>query len=70
METMIVTGGAGFIGSNFVRTELGWQPRHDFRTELRRTVAWYFERRDWCETVLSPRHDRERLVLGSQEIRP
>jgi dTDP-glucose 4,6-dehydratase len=31
--------------------ELGWEPRHDFRGGIERTVRWYLERRDWCDRV-------------------
>ncbi|WP_330343781.1 dTDP-glucose 4,6-dehydratase [Streptomyces longwoodensis] len=33
------------------RTELGYRPRHDFRTGLAATVAWYREHRDWWEPL-------------------
>ena len=29
------------IDASLVRTELGWQPRHDFASGLRATAAWY-----------------------------
>ncbi len=31
--------------------ELGWQPRHDFSQGLERTVRWYLEQQDWCDSV-------------------
>jgi dTDP-glucose 4,6-dehydratase len=33
------------------RTELGYRPRHDFRSGLAATVAWYREHRDWWEPL-------------------
>src|ERR1035437_5385649 len=44
-----------------IRLELGWQPRHDFETGLRRTVRWYLDNREWCEAVASGSYRRERL---------
>ncbi|MGV9455497.1 dTDP-glucose 4,6-dehydratase [Streptomyces sp. NPDC003635] len=33
------------------RTELGYRPRHDFRTGLAATVEWYRENRSWWEPL-------------------
>ncbi|MBC9724822.1 dTDP-glucose 4,6-dehydratase [Streptomyces sp. TRM68367] len=33
------------------RTELGYQPRHDFTTGLAETVAWYRDNRAWWEPL-------------------
>jgi dTDP-glucose 4,6-dehydratase len=46
------------------RRELGWAPRHDFEEGLRRTVRWYLEHREWCETVQAGRYERQRLGLA------
>ena len=48
-----------------IRRDLGWAPRHDFDEGLRRTVSWYLEHRQWCETVQAGRYGRERLGLTS-----
>ena len=50
------------IDDTTARTELGWEPRHDFTSGLRATVRWYLGHRDWCELQKS-RYDRERLGL-------
>ena len=34
-----------------ISTELGWQPRHDFRSGLEATVRWYLDQVDWCAVV-------------------
>ena len=34
-----------------ISTELGWQPRHDFKQGLKETVRWYLEHGDWCTNV-------------------
>ncbi len=36
-----------------IKTELGWQPQHDFDTWLRATIDWYKNNRLWWETVKS-----------------
>jgi dTDP-glucose 4,6-dehydratase len=48
-----------------IRSELGWQPRHEFERGLQATVAWYLEHRGWCEQVQAGRYGRERLGLTS-----
>ncbi len=51
------------IDASKIRRELGWRPRHEFESGLRRTVHWYLEHRDWCTAVLSGTYRRERLGL-------
>ncbi len=34
-----------------IRRELGWEPRHDFRSGIEQTLRWYLEHRDWCDRV-------------------
>jgi dTDP-glucose 4,6-dehydratase len=53
------------IDATKIRTELGWQPRHDLSSGLRATVEWYVSHRDWCQQVQAGRYGRERLGLGS-----
>ena len=36
-----------------IRHELGWEPRHDFRSGIEQTLRWYLEHRDWCARVRS-----------------
>jgi dTDP-glucose 4,6-dehydratase len=36
-----------------IERELGWSPREDFASGLRKTVSWYLEHRDWVEHVTS-----------------
>jgi dTDP-glucose 4,6-dehydratase len=45
-----------------IRQELGWAPRHDFRSGIEQTLRWYLEHRDWCDRVRSGdyRHYYER----------
>jgi dTDP-glucose 4,6-dehydratase len=36
-----------------IRTELGWQPRHDLKTGLAATVDWYLGHPDWVAAIRS-----------------
>jgi dTDP-glucose 4,6-dehydratase len=47
-----------------VTRELGWAPRENFDTGLRKTVAWYLENRWWWEPIWSRRYQGERLGLS------
>lgn len=73
MKTRLVTAGAGFIGSNFVRLTLA-------RTAARVVVdkltsagnldslgeVWSLNHRDWYDTVLTNKYNRERLGLSTK----
>ena len=45
-----------------IRHELGWEPRHDFRSGIEQTLRWYLDHREWCSRVRSGdyRHYYER----------
>lgn len=51
------------IDSSKIRTELRWQPRHNFCDGLRETVQWYLDNPIWVERVTSGVYRRERLGL-------
>jgi dTDP-glucose 4,6-dehydratase len=34
-----------------LHNQLGWQPQEDIESGLRRTVQWYLDNQDWCQTV-------------------
>lgn len=53
------------IDSSKIRRELGWTPKEDFDSGLRRTVQWYLENQVWCERVQSGAYRGERLGLGA-----
>jgi dTDP-glucose 4,6-dehydratase len=46
-----------------IQRDLGWQPKEDFRSGLRRTVAWYLDNLAWVERITSGKYRRERLGL-------
>ena len=45
--------------------DLGWRPRQDFESGLRKTVAWYLENPDWWEPIRAQRYAGERLGLAT-----
>jgi dTDP-glucose 4,6-dehydratase len=52
------------IDAGKILRELGWKPKHDFQSGLRRTVQWYLDNPRWVERVQSGKYRRERLGLG------
>ena len=53
------------IDCSLIERELGWSPRLDFATGIRRTVAWYLENPDWCRSVQQGQYAGERLGLAA-----
>ncbi|MEX1153056.1 dTDP-glucose 4,6-dehydratase [Parvibaculum sp.] len=51
------------IDASKIARELGWQPRENFDSGLRKTVEWYLDNRDWWERVRSGSYRGERLGL-------
>lgn len=41
------------IDAGKTRREIGWAPRHPFRTALRQTVRWYLDHLDWCHAAVA-----------------
>jgi dTDP-glucose 4,6-dehydratase len=54
------------IDASKARDELGWEPQIDFAQGLARTVRWFVDNREWCETVQTDNYRRERLGLASE----
>lgn len=44
-----------------IERELGWRPKEDFASGLRKTVRWYLENRPWWQAVLDGSYRCERL---------
>jgi len=53
------------IDASKINTDLGWQPREDFTSGIRKTVAWYLENRQWWQRVVDGSYRLERLGSGS-----
>jgi len=49
------------IDASKIRRELGWRPRHDFATGLRKTVQWYLDNSAWWGDIRSGAYRGERL---------
>jgi dTDP-glucose 4,6-dehydratase len=47
-----------------IHRELGWKPREDFTSGLRRTVKWYLENPQWWQRVLDGSYRLERIGAG------
>jgi len=52
------------IDASRIKSELGWQPRHDFEQGLRKTVEWYLTNHRWWEVIRSDTYRGERLGLA------
>jgi dTDP-glucose 4,6-dehydratase len=53
------------VDTRKIRRELGWRPQTTLEQGLRKTVRWYVENREWCETVQGGSYGRERLGLAA-----
>lgn len=40
------------IDAERIKNELGWEPRENNESGMRKTVEWYLSNLDWCESVL------------------
>ncbi|MBM86221.1 MAG: dTDP-glucose 4,6-dehydratase [Rhodospirillaceae bacterium] len=49
------------IDASKIHNELGWFPRENFESGLRKTVQWYLENRDWWQPILKGAYSGERL---------
>lgn len=46
------------IRSDRIRSELGWEPAHDFECALELTVRWYLENRQWTRSMMNRGYER------------
>jgi dTDP-glucose 4,6-dehydratase len=58
------------IDDTKLRTDLGWRPREDLESGLRRTVRWYLDNRAWWEPIRSGVYRGERLGQGGGDATP
>lgn len=49
------------IDASKLRRELGWRPREDFSSGLRRTVEWYLANTEWMHRIATGAYRGERL---------
>ena len=55
------------IDATKIKNELNWQPQTAFETGMRKTVNWYLDHLDWCQTVLGGKLETERLGLKGEK---
>ena len=46
-----------------IKDELGWEPKENFETGMRRTVQWYLDNKEWWQRIQSGAYQGERLGL-------
>jgi dTDP-glucose 4,6-dehydratase len=63
------------IDSGKIEGELGWQPRENFETGLRKTITWYLDNTAWVPSVRTgayrtwiERQYGEQLAAGSEQL--
>lgn len=54
------------IDSSRIRMELGWMPREDFASGLRKTVRWYLDNPEWWRRILDGSYRLERIGRKEQ----
>jgi dTDP-glucose 4,6-dehydratase len=47
-----------------IKRELGWKPKENFESGLRKTVLWYLENSEWVENILSGGYRLQRIGLA------
>ncbi len=49
-----------------LQRELGWNPQENIESGLRRTVQWYIDHQDWCQTVTAAdNYQQQRLGVAA-----
>lgn len=49
------------IDASKIDRELGWRPREDFASGLKKTVKWYLDNKTWWQDILNGNYRLERL---------
>lgn len=52
------------IDAGKIQKELGWLPKENFESGMRKTIRWYLDNAAWCENILSGNYRLERLGLS------
>lgn len=55
------------IDASKIGEELGWRPKHDFESGLRKTVAWYLAHRNWWREIRSGVYAGVRLGIVAEK---
>ncbi|MDC0239980.1 dTDP-glucose 4,6-dehydratase [Candidatus Thioglobus sp.] len=54
------------IDASSIHKNLGWLPKENFGSGIRKTVKWYLENMDWCERVQDGSYQGQRLGVIKQ----
>ena len=46
-----------------IESELNWVPRETFETGIEKTIQWYLDNQEWCQSISSKNYKRDRLGL-------
>lgn len=46
------------IDATKIRTELGWQPKHNFETGIKETIRWYLNNQSWWKRIQSGEYQK------------
>ena len=53
------------IDATKIKSELGFQPAHNFDEGIKKTVNWYINNLEWCRIVMKNKYNLERLGKGN-----
>jgi dTDP-glucose 4,6-dehydratase len=56
------------IDATKIQQELGWKPKETFETGMRKTVAWYLNNQNWCQSTLSKALEQRQLSATEKEL--
>jgi dTDP-glucose 4,6-dehydratase len=46
------------IDSRKIRRDLGWKPKENFKTGIRKTIEWYIKNKDWWQPILKDKYKK------------
>ena len=46
------------IDSRKIRRDLGWKPKENFKTGIRKTIEWYIKNKDWWHPILKDKYKK------------
>ena len=55
------------INSSKIKKNLGWQHRESFETGIHKTIRWYLNNLDWCDSIAKNNYKGGRLGLGKNK---
>ena len=52
------------IDADKIAKDLGWLPEETFESGIRKTIQWYLDNPEWCQSVQDGSYMRQRLGVG------